>query len=106
MKGKALPLIFIGSLLLVVILLVYFNRNQFNWNETYDINSKEPYGTYVMGELLKNYIPGEKFTVVKEPVNSILKKSGAKHNSTYVFVGESFPYDSALAADLLKYVSD
>ena len=45
-----------GALLLL--LLFYFFKNRpprYNWMETYQIESKEPYGGFLIAELLRSY---------------------------------------------------
>ena len=78
-------------------------KEKYNWYETYRVKDKEPYGTYVMGELLKNYYPGKKFTLSEKPVHETLDPN-RNEKSSYIFIGEALYLDSADVKTMLNYV--
>ena len=61
-------LLFAGLLLILIGLsaLFYSNRKKkgFDWQPTYEAASKEPYGTFVIAQLLKSYFPGKGFNTL------------------------------------------
>jgi hypothetical protein len=79
-------------------------KEKYNWYETYRIKDKDPYGTYVMGELLKHYYPGKKFILSDRPVHETLALPASKERSSYVFVGEALYLDSADVQVMMRYV--
>lgn len=69
-----------------------------NWWEHYRPESKDPYGTFLVRNLLESYYPGEPFEVLEDSLGS-LQKGG-----NYVFVGPWFWLDSAQTVALLQFV--
>src|SRR5690349_4002542 len=106
MKGNA-KIIFIGiGLLLLAALYVIIENNQsrFNWYESYDIESKEPYGAYVLGQMLKDYYPGKKVIILKKSLKESLTGT-KKDKRNYFFIGYSFPDDSSEIENLKTFVA-
>lgn len=62
------------------------SRKHFDWETTYDPNSKEPYGTWVMRKLLNDYTSEGDFTLSNEPLTSRLPHTGSRHS--YLFIGD------------------
>ncbi|UII31295.1 hypothetical protein LVD17_23670 [Fulvivirga ulvae] len=97
--------IIIGVFLVVVFLFFFFTANTnkfFNWNETYRIDSKQPYGSYIYHELMKSYY-GDSFTVMKSPIASNL--SNEQESSLYVFLGSEPYYGYEDIDSLISFVS-
>lgn len=100
--------VFIIAAIVVVLTLLAFllprDQNRFSWRETYRGDSKDPYGTYVISELLRTRVPGESMTEIREslkdelPVDSNLK-------ANYVFIGEALFMDSLDTEALLGFVA-
>lgn len=106
MKKDSNIIIFIvaGVLLLAAIVaLILMSNKRFNWYETYDIKSKEPYGAFVIGEMLKSYFPDKKFTVTDTQLKNPLSESKRKHRD-YIFIGSKAEYDSVAVNSLLAFV--
>jgi len=107
MKDKR-PFIILGIAAVVLLLLFVFLRGgatRFDWSENYEAESKDPYGSFVIHEMLKNYFPNNTFTDIEEGVDDELPLgSGVKSN--YVFVGESMFLDSADVTTLLNFVNE
>ncbi len=100
--------IFIFAILAVVILLailLWQAPTRHNWLETYKEDSKEPYGTHVLFELLKSYFPNKNTTVIQEKLSDELPlKTNEKMN--YVFVGGGLYMDSLDVEVLLDFVEE
>ncbi|MCB0661630.1 MAG: hypothetical protein KDC24_02730 [Saprospiraceae bacterium] len=69
------------------VLLLSCNRPRHDWRETYDPNSKEPYGLHVCKTLLSSYVPGHDMVDVKDDFSILTAGEGP---SNYVFIGEGF----------------
>ncbi len=104
MKKRQL-LIIAGILLVLALLTIAFlsqPRTRFNWDPTYEAQSKEPFGTYIMAELLQNDFPGKGFEILRDSVKSMLPAKNEAAN--YVFIGEALYMDSLDIDALLKFV--
>src|SRR5690349_798786 len=101
-------LIFIGAgllLLIAVVMLVMMNRSHFNWNETYEVDSKEPYGTWIMGEQLRNYHPEKKFVILNTSCTKSLPKENNNPASSYIFIGRQMSNDTNEINAIFSFVS-
>lgn len=105
MTNKRL-LIAIGLLVVLVLLTLLFRsgRQSFNWRETYKYKSKDPYGTHIMHELLKTYLPGEKVTVLEDSISAGLSVEPSKP-ANYIFIGEG-AFMSTFDVDTLLHFVD
>lgn len=104
MDKKKLVII-IGVLLIVVFLFFLFTAGSnkfFNWNETYRIDSKQPYGGYIYHELMKSHY-GDGFTVMESPVAANL--SADQKQSLYVFLGPEPHYRYEDIDSLTSFIS-
>ncbi len=100
-------IIFILLLIMLVLLTLVFlsNRKQrFDWMPTYDEASKQPYGAFIIAELLKNYFPGKEYTILRDSVNGLLPTYSTENN--YVFIGEALFMDSMDVQTLLQFVEN
>ncbi len=106
-------IIIIGIGIAVTLLLFYLlfsNVDRIklhNWEETYYCDSQEPYGTYVLVELLEDYFEQEELKIIKkeEGIAELLAEkveSGKLHN--YVFVGTQLRMDSVDLEGLFDFV--
>jgi hypothetical protein len=108
MNNRSIRLI-VGILIALVLLSLVFYSNQsrkrrFNWQPVYKEASKEPYGTFVIAQLLSNYFPGKGFEVLKDSIHGRLPAQSASGN--YVFIGEALFMDSLDVQTLLKFVEN
>lgn len=92
MKRSSLIIILVAIVLLgIVIALIVANMPQnktFNWRETYDPESKEPYGTYIFANLLKEKNKGKSFHILsRESIKKYLEKNPSLSNTTYLMMG-------------------
>lgn len=101
-------LLFAGLLLILIGLsaLFYSNRKKkgFDWRPTYEATSKDPYGTFVIASLLKNYFPGKGFNTLQDSIKGALPLESTDAN--YVFVGEALFMDSLEMQLLLEFVEN
>jgi len=107
MKDKR-PFIILGIAAIVLLLLFVFLKgggSRFDWSEHYEAESKDPYGTFVIHEVLKDYSPGKSFTDISESVKANLPL-GSGYNGNYVFIGESMFLDSSDVTTLLNFVNE
>lgn len=96
-----------GVLLLAGIAYLFrSNTKRYNWYESYQLESKEPYGAFVIGELLKSYFPGKAFTVSKKPLKDLLAKRKSGEYANYIFMGAQFPSDTSLINTVLDFVNE
>jgi hypothetical protein len=76
--------------------------DSFNWEVTYNAESKEPYGLFMTTTLLKSYFPDSKFKMLSSsPMEEL--KAKREDPAVYFFVGENFPNDSSLVNQLLAF---
>ena len=81
------------------------SKDRFNWNETYEEKSREPYGTHIAHEILRGYLPSGKLEDLKKKVSESLPTEGnGVTSANYVFVGDGFFADSADLDKLMLFV--
>ena len=93
----------LAALVVTVLLLLYFfggKGRTYAWREHYRPSSKDPYGTFLVHELLKAYFPGGHFEVMKDSLISPSTDS----LGNYVFIGRHFKMDSLKLHRLLDFV--
>lgn len=81
------------------------NRNQYNWNFTYDIESKEPYGGYAMYQMMQNYFPNKKFNRLDENISESLPQT-TNEPANYMFVGYGMYLDTVRVQRLQEFVEN
>lgn len=102
------PLIIFG--LAAIVLLICFmifgkGGNRYDWSETYQEESKEPYGTYIVHNLLSDYFPNHSLQDIQEGVAKELPDS-TDSPANYVFIGEGQYMDTADVTQLLAFVEN
>lgn len=103
-RKKIIAIVVGAAVLLAVGLYVVFGpkKNRFDWSQSYQSTSKEPYGTYVTVELLKKYFPSKKLTIIKKPIERAIPEDS--HKNIYVFIGGYAYYEKKSVAELLRFV--
>lgn len=94
--------------MLSLIVLAFLFRSEdkrTNWKETYDEQSKDPYGTYIVLELLKSYFPEKDLILIKDSLSNILPLTFAEQIN-YVFIGEALHFDSLDIEHILQVVAN
>jgi hypothetical protein len=70
-----------------------------SWREHYDPKSKDPYGTYLLHNLLKSYFPKDELKILKDSLGSGLDAGN------FVYIGNDFWLDSVATIELLDFVA-
>lgn len=81
------------------------NKNKYNWNFTYNIESKEPYGSYAMFQMMKTYFPDKEFIKLDKNISESLPET-TDEVSNYVFVGYGMYLDTARIERLQTFVEN
>ncbi|MCB0638193.1 MAG: DUF4350 domain-containing protein [Lewinella sp.] len=76
------------ALLIALVLLVLSRRSQFSWRENYRMDSKDPYGTYALHDLLSTYTGTHELTDLRDSLSEVLPTITPDGPASYVFVGE------------------
>lgn len=97
-KNKIVLLGLVISGLLFLLFYFGFSGRNYSWFEHYRPNSKDPYGTYLVHELLKEHYPENNFKVLKDSIPT----DGALGN--YIHIGRAFWVDSLKMERLLQFV--
>ncbi len=100
--------IWIIAAILVIItglsILFWNSGRRVSWLETYRIESRDPYGTFVIGELLKDYFPGQPFQVLSDSLPKQFP-AGSGTPANYLFIGEGLLIDSTGIETLTDFVA-
>ncbi len=106
MKDKR-PLIIFG-IAFVLLLLVFFmlkgGGTRFNWTEHYREESKDPYGSYVVHDLLNGYFSNHNLKDISKSIVDELSIPEGEEKANYFFVGEGLYMDTADVDQLLAFV--
>lgn len=89
MKKDQIVKIILGALAAMLVIYYYLNTeryNHYNWSETYDKDSKIPYGNFMLYDLLKNYSGPDNFEIIDQPLALVLSDTTLV-NTNYVFKG-------------------
>lgn len=108
---KNIRYILLGAVVILTIVFLLLNAGgkkkvSFSWDENYRENNREPYGTYVVHELLKNYYEDKEFTTVKENLVDVLPIEEDGEVANYVFIGNGIYLDSADLQTLLTFAEN
>lgn len=88
--GKAIRnyLILLSAVVIVMALTVFSSANRkVDWEQTYDANSKQPYGLYIFGEQLKHFF-SKKIDKISYTPYEYLRRNQQKENYNYIFTTE------------------
>lgn len=96
--------VFIG--IVIALMVAYMPQSKtFNWRETYEPDSKEPYGAYIFTSLIKEKNKGKKFDVLsRESIRKYLEKNQGLLNTTYMVMGHSVYMNNAEIKSLAEFV--
>ncbi len=99
----------IGAIALLLLLFFASNYNRekkFNWKESYLNYSKQPYGTYVLYELLEDYFTDYEVTTLRNDLSYELIQYQQDTIMIYMYVGEDMYIDSLDTHSLLSFVAN
>ena len=100
------PLIIFGVAALVVLIFFVIFRSggpRYSWVEDYDEINKDPYGTFVIRQLIDSYFPNQTVEEISKNLAEELFVDSSKVEN-YVFIGEGLYLDSARLYTLLSFV--
>lgn len=102
MSNKQTPIIIAVVVVVILALLFFFGGGgrSYGWVEHYRPDSKDPFGTYLVHELLKDYFPNGKMEVLQDSL------PGADSLGNYVFIGSRLWLDSTKLDKLLRFVEE
>lgn len=93
------------GVLVLVLFAVFFvwqqNNKRLDWRETYDEQKKDPYGTYILAQLLEDYFPNYDFTSLEK---DIIEPLDAAEQGSYIMIGQGMVFDSLELKSLLGFV--
>ncbi len=103
-KRKYILALILAVILATVTLMFLFRDppRKFDWRETYDEASRQPYGAYVIFELLQGLYPGHSVEVLRDSLQGVLPEEDESAN--YIFVGQALYMDSSDVNALLSFV--
>ncbi len=106
MKGNTKTIVIVLLSALVIVSLIYFlnqvNENRFNWYESYDTKSKQPYGMEFIQKLLPSYFPGATLEINKKKKLSELLNEAS--STLYFFIGHSIFLNESDENTLLNFI--
>lgn len=93
---------------LLLTFFVYQNKEKFkqhDWRMSLEDKSQEPYGTFVIKEILKQSIATDSFINLKKKISKSLPKNNAP-KSNFIFIGEALYLDTNDVKQLLDFVGN
>ncbi len=109
MKGRATTIILFALLAIGLLLFFIFSGDEkrYQWFANYDADSKQPYGTLFIKQMLEGYRPQGLFIYNdKKTLNEVLKDENTRHQTDYVLIGPSLYLDNQDTDALLKFISE
>lgn len=108
MKGNTKAIVIVLLSALVVVSLIYFtnqqSENRFNWYESYDTKSNQPYGMEFLQKLLPSYFPGSTVEINrKKKLSQVLDKPAS---TLYFFIGNNIFMNQVDQKVLLQFLQD
>ena len=97
-RNKIALIVLTGLGLLALLIYFGFNGRSYTWYEHYRPNRKDPYGTFLVHELMKDYFPEGDFELLRDSIPS------ADSLGNYIFIGNEFWMDSLKMERLLHFV--
>ena len=104
LKRKYILVLILAVVLATATLMLLFRNpsKRFDWRETYDEESRQPYGAYVIYELLQGFFPDAPVEVMRDSLSGVLP--GENESANYVFIGQALYMDSSDVNALLHFV--
>ena len=96
-----------GIALLLLGFFVYQNSNtkQHDWKMDFETESKEPYGTFVIKEIVEKSVATDSLITLDKKIAKSLPDNPT-NNSSFVFIGEALLLDSSDVEQLLAFVDN
>lgn len=107
MKNKRVIWLIGVGLLLLVLLGWLLSGNQYDWRETYDPDSKDPYGTSLLSSILSDYYPEQELHIIRDSfVADLPPSTGDSAQANYVFTGAAMYLRPSDVERLLEFVAN
>jgi hypothetical protein len=110
MKKSQLPFIIFFSALAILVVLYFTYGNdskvKYQWHESYDVKSDQPYGTKIIKELVEADRNGGKFILNEKKSLADVLSSAPKKNADYIFIGQSIYLNESDTEALLNFIND
>ncbi len=103
-SSKIVVLVLLGIALLVGLAFLLMPKKH-DWTETYRKDSKEPYGTSLVSQLLENRFGKNLFITAFSRTSQSLAKSDSSRISNYIFLGDRIYLNDEDADTLLSFVA-
>ena len=103
-KSKRILWAFFVALLAIIIIEIA-RPKPLNWKENYTVESKIPFGCYIISEELENLYKNTTTTVIDEDPFVFLRDSSYRQNSMYLFVNSNINLDKRQYEKLSTYVA-
>lgn len=108
MKGNTKTIVIVLLSALVVVSLIYFvnqlNANRYNWYESYDTKSNQPYGMEFIQKLLPSYFPGAKLEINKK--KKLAELLTEPSSTLYFFIGHNIFLNQPDENSLLNFIKN
>ena len=99
----------IGLLVLIIGIIVWvyylFKEDRYNWYESFNTYSDQPFGTQLTIPFIKQLYPDQNFIVPDSTISKTLKERTDTTLSNYVYIGAYFAADSAAWSAMYDYVA-
>lgn len=108
MRNNRIFTIVFFSILGVVLVLFFFltsDDRKYNWRETYEPQSDQPYGTLFIRKLLESYATDGFVFNTKKPIHELLDSASGKKKSAYVIIAHSLYADSLDIKAMQNYLT-
>ena len=106
MKKNILFLALICLLLGILVWLEYSTPKKTDWTETFSKQDKNPFGCYVLYDMLSSIFPSDSLTISRQTIYEIEKQEENRSQLNYVFINESFNPSTYDTESLLSLVND
>jgi hypothetical protein len=108
MKGNTKTTVIVLLVGLVLVSLIYFinqlSEDRYNWYESYDTKSDQPYGMEFMQKLLPSYFPGSTIEINKKKNLSQLIDNPS--STLYFFIGHNIYLNEADEKTFLEFIQN
>jgi len=107
-KRRITIIVLFGVLGIVLVLYFIFNsEKRYNWYESYNTSSDQPYGTLFIKKLLEDYRPEGKLILnKKKSLKHLLDSTAPARNTDYIFIGQSLYVDEGDIQALLGFIAE
>jgi hypothetical protein len=89
----------------IVVLLIIYSKKDINWQEHYSKNSKDPYGLFLIKELLKDEY-GDKTEIIIKSLHKDLPVDTTKIGNNYMFIGSKLYLNNIDQEALFTFVKN